>query len=115
MENNNVIVFNDEDIEVAFPDHRRPLYLEEQINNVFIRQALVDTSSSVNILPLVVFTAASIPTLRIIKSYISINRFRNSCEETIGYVEIDLKIGPIRYFTKLYVIDINMAYHALLG
>ncbi|KAB2625877.1 aspartic proteinase CDR1-like [Pyrus ussuriensis x Pyrus communis] len=53
LENNNAIIFTDEDIQVVFPNHRRPF------------------------------------------------------EETIGYIKIDLKIGPIRSFTKFYVMDIN--------
>ncbi|KAM1686478.1 hypothetical protein ACFX2K_034572 [Malus domestica] len=28
IENNNAIIFTDEDMEMAFPDHQRPLYLE---------------------------------------------------------------------------------------
>lgn len=36
LENNNTIIFTNEDMEVAFPDYRRLLYLEGQINDVFI-------------------------------------------------------------------------------
>ncbi|KAB2600703.1 Retrovirus-related Pol polyprotein from transposon 17.6 [Pyrus ussuriensis x Pyrus communis] len=36
-------------------------------------------------------------------------------EETMGYIEMDLKIGLIRSFTKFYVMDINMAYHGKIG
>ncbi|CAL9028624.1 unnamed protein product, partial [Prunus brigantina] len=68
LENDNAIVFTDEDMEVPYPDHRRPLYLEGQINDVFIRRALVDTGSSVNILPLSVLTAAGIPLSKIVQS-----------------------------------------------
>lgn len=53
--------FTDEDMEVPYSDHRRPLYLEGQINDVFIRRALADTGSSVNILPLSVLMPAGIP------------------------------------------------------
>ncbi|KAB2614619.1 hypothetical protein D8674_021207 [Pyrus ussuriensis x Pyrus communis] len=77
--------------------------LKGQINNVFIRQALVDTGSSVNILPLAILTAAGVLTTKVVKSQISINRFGNNSEETMGYIEIDLRISPIRSFTKLYV------------
>ncbi|KAB2626325.1 aspartic proteinase CDR1-like [Pyrus ussuriensis x Pyrus communis] len=93
--NNNAIIFTNEDMEIAFPNHRRPLYLEGQINDVFIRQALVDIGSSVNSLPLAVLTEVGIPTSKVVRSKISINWFRNSSEETIGYIEIDLKISPI--------------------
>ena len=61
------------------------------------------------------FTAAGVPTSKVLKSKIFINGFGNNSDETMGYIEIDLKICPIRFFTKFYVMDINMVYHALLG
>ncbi|CAL2271821.1 unnamed protein product [Prunus armeniaca] len=89
--NDNAIFFTDEDMEVPHPDHRRPLYLEGQINDVFIRRALVYTGSSVNTLPL------------------------NKSEVTVGYMQVNLKVGSIRLLTKFYVVDVDVAYHALLG
>ncbi|BFG18248.1 hypothetical protein CerSpe_045220 [Prunus speciosa] len=115
LENNNAIVFTDEDMEVPYPDHRRPLYLEGQINDVFIRRALVDTGSSVNIMPLAVLTTAKIPLSKVVKSQTSITGFGNKSEVTIGYIQVDLKVGPIRSLTKFHVLDVDVAYHALLG
>ncbi|CAL8079297.1 unnamed protein product [Prunus armeniaca] len=113
--NDNAIVFTDEDMEVPYPDHRRPLYLEGQINDVFIRRALVDTGSSVNILPLSVLTAAGIPLSKIVQSQTSISGFGNKSEVTVGHLQVHLKVGPIRSLTKFYVVDVDVAYHALLG
>lgn len=94
-------------MKVAFPDHQMPLYLEGQINDVFIRQALVNIGSSVNILPLSILITAGVPTSKVVRSQISINGYGNS-------IEINLKIGHIRSFTKFYEIDINVVYHTLL-
>ncbi|CAL8089322.1 unnamed protein product [Prunus armeniaca] len=102
LENDNAIVFTDEDMEVPYPDHMRPLYLEGQINDVFIRRALVDTGSSINILPLSVLTATGIPLSKIVQSQTSISGFRNKSEVTIGHMHF-------------YVVDVDVAYHALLG
>lgn len=33
----------------------------------------------------------------------------------IGYIQRNLNLGPIRSFTKFYVVDVDVAYHALLG
>ncbi|CAL2247373.1 unnamed protein product [Prunus armeniaca] len=95
LENDNAIVFTDEDMEVPYPDHKRPFYLEGQINDVFIRRALVDTGSSVNILPLFVLMAASIPLSKVVQSQTGINGLGNKSE--------------------FYVVDVDVAYHALLG
>ncbi|KAK9951339.1 hypothetical protein M0R45_006789 [Rubus argutus] len=66
LENDNAIIFTDTDMGVPYPDHRRSLYLEAQINDVFVRRALVDTRSSLNIVPLYVLKAAGIPQSRIL-------------------------------------------------
>ena len=46
------ITFSDEDMEVGYPDHRRPLYLAASMNQIPIKRALVDTGASVNLIPL---------------------------------------------------------------
>ncbi|KAI5334588.1 hypothetical protein L3X38_024721 [Prunus dulcis] len=96
-------------------DHRGPLYLEGQINDVFIRRALIDTGSFVNILPLSMLTTAGIPLSKIVQSQTSISGFRNKSEVTVRHMQVNLKVGPIRSLTKFYVIDMDVAYHALLG
>lgn len=42
-------------------NHRRPLFLEVEINGVLVRRALVDTSSSINIVLKAVLEVAKIP------------------------------------------------------
>ena len=45
-------MFSDEDMEVGYPDYKRPLYLAASINQIPVKRALVDTSVSVNLIPL---------------------------------------------------------------
>ena len=54
------ITFSNEDMEMGYPDHRRPLYLAASINQISIKRALVDTSASVNLIPLSTLQAAGI-------------------------------------------------------
>ena len=42
----------DKDMEVRYLDHRRPLYLVALINQISVKRALVDTSASINLIPL---------------------------------------------------------------
>uniref|UniRef100_A0A2N9FK63 Reverse transcriptase n=1 Tax=Fagus sylvatica TaxID=28930 RepID=A0A2N9FK63_FAGSY len=44
LETTNAITFTDEDMEVQYPDHRRPLYLSAVVKDVQVRRALVDTA-----------------------------------------------------------------------
>ena len=60
LETTNVVTFTDEDIEVQYLDHKRPLYLSAMVNEVQVRRALVDTDSSLNVIPLSTLVAAGI-------------------------------------------------------
>ena len=47
MQESSEITFSDEDMEVGYLDHRRPLYLAASINQIPIKRALVDTGAFV--------------------------------------------------------------------
>ena len=54
------ITFSNEDMEMGYLDHRRPLYLAASKNQIPIKRVLVDTGSSVNLIPLSTLQAARI-------------------------------------------------------
>ena len=60
LETTNTVTFTDEDMEVQYLDHKRPLYVLAMINEVHVRRALVDTDSSFNVIPLSTLVGASI-------------------------------------------------------
>ncbi|KAL6191678.1 hypothetical protein ACLB2K_038068 [Fragaria x ananassa] len=109
LEGDNAIVFTDKDIEVDYLDHRRPLYLEAQVNNVLMRRALVDTGSSLNIISLQVLIAAGISLAKIVKTSMSISEFANGSEEAVSCILLNLKVGPIQSLTKFYVVEVNLS------
>ncbi|GKU89659.1 hypothetical protein SLEP1_g3772 [Rubroshorea leprosula] len=51
----------------------------------------------------------------IVKSSLSIVGFGSSSEHTLGYVQLELKVGPVQSQTTFYVIDAKVSYHLLLG
>ena len=59
------ITFSNKDMEVGYPDHRRPLYLEASINQILIKRALVDTGVSVNLIPLSTLLEVGISKMKI--------------------------------------------------
>ncbi|CAL2248226.1 unnamed protein product [Prunus armeniaca] len=59
--------------------------------------------------------AAGIPLSKIVQSQTSISGFGNKSKITVGHMQVNLKVGPIRSLTKFYVVDVNVAYHALFG
>jgi len=50
LETTNVITFMDEDMELDYPEHRRPFYLTSIIIGVQIRRALIDTRALFNLI-----------------------------------------------------------------
>ena len=115
LETTNTITFTDEDMEVQHPDHSRPLYIAAQINDVHIRRALVDTSASLNLIPISTLKTAGIPFSKIVGALIEVFGFGGIHECTIGSIQLVLKVGSVVALTRFHVIDSPVFYHALLG
>uniref|UniRef100_A0A2N9FVR8 Reverse transcriptase domain-containing protein n=1 Tax=Fagus sylvatica TaxID=28930 RepID=A0A2N9FVR8_FAGSY len=94
LETTNAITFTDEDMEVQYPDHRRPLYLSAVIKNVQVRRALVDTGSCLNLIPLSTLQAVDLPHQKIQGSPMEVTGFGGMTEHTMGHVQLVLKVGP---------------------
>uniref|UniRef100_A0A2N9G488 Uncharacterized protein n=1 Tax=Fagus sylvatica TaxID=28930 RepID=A0A2N9G488_FAGSY len=93
LETTNAITFTDEDMEVQYPDHRRPLYLSAVIKNVQVRRALVDTGSCLNLIPLSTLQAVDLPHQKIQGSPMEVTGFGGMTEHTMGHVQLVLKGG----------------------
>ena len=102
-------------MEVQHPDHCRPLYVATQINNIYIRRALVDTGASLNLIPASTLKVAKISLNQVIGTPIEVAGFAGMQEYTIGSVQLVLKLGPIVALTRFHVIDSTVSYYALLG
>jgi hypothetical protein len=115
LETTNAISFTDEDMEVQYPDHKHPLYLTASINEVQARRALVDTGSSLNLIPMNTLQAANISRRKIQGTPMEVTGFGGAAEYTIGHIQLALKVGPILSLTRFHVIDSAVSYHVLLG
>jgi hypothetical protein len=115
LETTNAITFTDEDMEVQYPDHRRPLYLSATINEVQVRCALVDTGSCIYLIPLSTIQAAKISQKKIQGAPMEIKGFGDVGEYTKGHIQLVLKVGPIVALTRFHVVDSVVPYHILLG
>uniref|UniRef100_A0A2N9GG70 RNA-directed DNA polymerase n=1 Tax=Fagus sylvatica TaxID=28930 RepID=A0A2N9GG70_FAGSY len=115
LETTNEITFTDEDMEVQYLDHQRPLYLLATINEVQVRRALVDTGSCINLILLSTIQAAEISQKKIQGVPMEIKGFGGIGEYTKGHIQLVLKVGPIIALTQFHVVDSVVAYHILLG
>ena len=89
------ITFSNEDMEVGYPDHRRPLYLVASINQISIKRVLVDTGAFVNLIPLSTLQAARISKRKIQGCPMEVTGFGGRGEYTASHIQLWLKIGPI--------------------
>ena len=80
------ITFSNEDMEVGYPDHRRPLYLEASINQILIKRALADTGAFVNLIPLSTFQAVGISERKIQGCPMEVTRFGGRGEYTAYHI-----------------------------
>uniref|UniRef100_A0A2N9EHJ1 Integrase catalytic domain-containing protein n=1 Tax=Fagus sylvatica TaxID=28930 RepID=A0A2N9EHJ1_FAGSY len=115
LETTNAITFTDEDMEVQYPDHRRPLYLSTVVKDVQVRHALVDTGSCLNLIPLSTLQATNVSQQKIQGSPMEVTRFGGVTEYTMGHVQLVLKVGPIVALTRFHVVNAETPYHVLLG
>ena len=109
------ITFSDEDMEVGYPDHRRPLYLAASMNQIPIKRALVDTGASVNLIPLSTLQAAGISKRKIQGCLMEVTGFGRRGEYTASHIQLWLKVGPIASLAQFHVMKTEVSYHVLLG
>ena len=80
------ITISNEDMEVGYPDHRRPLYLAASINQIPIKRALVDTGASVNLIPLSTLQVVGISERKIHGYPMEVIGFSGKGEYTAGQI-----------------------------
>ena len=111
----NAITFTDEDMEVEYLDHQKPLYLIATINGIQVRRALIDTRVSFNLIALSTLEAVGMAGKRILGAPVEITRFGGAIESTKGYVQLALRVDLIVALTRFHVINLEVSYHILLG
>ena len=86
LQDTNDIIFSDENMEVGYLDHRRPLYLATSINQIPIKRALVNTGASVNLIPLGTLQATGISEKKIQGCPMEVIGFGGRSEYTVGHI-----------------------------
>ena len=86
---------DNEDMEVGYSNYRRPLYLAASINQIPIKRALVNTGTSMNLIPLSMLLAIGTPESKIQGCRMEVTGFRGRGEYTVGHIHLWLKVGPI--------------------
>ena len=102
-------------MEVGYLDYRRPLYLAASINQNPIKRALVDTSTSVNLITLNTLQAVGISESKIQGCPMEVMGFGGRGEYTACHIQLWLKVGLIASLSHFHVVKTKVSYHILLG
>ena len=95
LQESSEITFSNEDMEVGYLDHKRPLYLAASINQISIKRALVDTGAFINLIPLSTLQVEGISERKIQGCPMEVTGFGGKGEYTTGDIQLWLKVGPI--------------------
>ena len=88
LQESSEITFSNEDIEMGYPDHRRPIYLAASINQIPIKRELVNTGAFVNLIPLSTLQAAGISERKIQGCPMEVTGFEGKGKYTAGHIQL---------------------------
>ncbi|XP_070049640.1 uncharacterized protein [Nicotiana tomentosiformis] len=106
--------FNDEDVEGIVQPHNDALVIYVLINKSRVKRVLIDLGSSSNIIRSRVMEQLG-PQDQIVLAVRVLNEFHMACETIKGEITLPANIAGTIQETKLYVIEGDMRYNALLG
>jgi hypothetical protein len=107
--------FIDAELPAEGPSHNKALHISMKCQGNTIARVLVDTRSSLNVMPKSTLVKLSLigPVLK--QSNMIVKAFDGSQREVIGEIELPMLIGPHLFNISFQVMDINPSYSCLLG
>ncbi|XP_050898173.1 uncharacterized protein LOC127105048 [Lathyrus oleraceus] len=111
----NHLSFSREDLTKDGQDHNRAFHISVKCQEDTLERVLVDTGSSLNVLPKRMLTKLAYQGTDMRPSALIINAFDGSRRTVIGEVELPILIGPHVFEITFQVMDINPNYSCLLG
>jgi hypothetical protein len=107
--------FIDAELPVEGPSHNKALHISMKCQDNTIARVLVDTGSSLNVMPKSTLVKMSLDGPVLKPSSMIVKAFDGSQREVIGEIELPMVIGPHLFNISFQVMDINPSYSCLLG
>ncbi|KAI5395482.1 hypothetical protein KIW84_061886 [Lathyrus oleraceus] len=111
----NNLSFCDADLPEEGKDHNLALHISMNCKDDALSNVLVDTGSSLNVLPKSTLAKLSYQGPPMRQSGVVVKAFDGSRKTVIGKVELPIKIGPSDFHITFQVMDIHPSYSCLLG
>lgn len=107
--------FSDEELPAEGRNHNKALHISIECVDIMLSRVLVDSGSSLKVLPKGSLSKLAIEGLTMKPSERVVREFDGSRRIIIGEVDLTIKVGPHTFFTTFFVMDIYPAYTCLLG
>ncbi|KAI5437590.1 hypothetical protein KIW84_023633 [Lathyrus oleraceus] len=107
--------FTDLDLTPEGRNHNKALHITMECKGAVLSHVLVDTGSSLNVLPKQILKKISVEGVVLTPSDLIVRAFDGSKRSVFGEVTLPVKIGPETFDIIFYVMDIQPAYSCLLG
>ncbi|KAI5407824.1 hypothetical protein KIW84_053890 [Lathyrus oleraceus] len=111
----NTLSFCDSDLPEEGRDHNMVLHISMNCKNDAMSNVLVDTGSSLDVLPKTTLSRLSYQGPPMRQSGVVVKAFDGSRKTVIGEVDLPIKIGPSDFQITFQVMDIHPSYSCLLG
>ncbi|XP_050916295.1 uncharacterized protein LOC127131413 [Lathyrus oleraceus] len=107
--------FNDDEFSPKGRNHNKVLHISIECVDTVLSRVLVDTESSLNVLPKNSLSKMTIEGLVMKPNSLIVRAFDGSRQTVIGEVDLPMKIGPHIFFIIFYMMDIYPTYSCLKG
>ncbi|GAU10455.1 hypothetical protein TSUD_419240, partial [Trifolium subterraneum] len=111
----NNLSFSDEELPKGGKNHNLALHISMNCHSDALSNVLVDTGSSLNVMPKATLTRLSYQGAPMRHSGVVVKAFDGSKKPVIGEVDLPMMIGPHLFQITFQVMDIQAAYSCLLG
>ncbi|KAI5431515.1 hypothetical protein KIW84_035629 [Lathyrus oleraceus] len=111
----NTLSFCDADLLEEGRDHKMALHISMNCKSDAMSNVLVDTGSSLNVLPKTTLSRLSYQGPPMRQNGVVVKAFDGSRKTVIGEVDLPIKIGPSDFQVTFQVMDIHPSYSCLLG
>lgn len=111
----NCLAFTDEEMPPKGREHNMAFHISIKCVDVTLSRVLVDTGSSLNVLPKVTLAQLRVEGTQMRASALVVKAFDGSKRMVIGEVDLPILIGPQVFQITFQVMEIMPAYSCLLG
>lgn len=115
ISNNLSLGFSDKELPTKGRNHNKSIDISIECAEIVLSRVLVDTGSSLNVMPKGSLAKLTIEGLVIKLSELVVREIDGSRRTIIGEVDLPMTFGPHTFFVTFSVMDIHPAYSCLLG